>query len=211
ASPGEERRDFERGAAERGGAPTPGERPTGRPGAPAPARANGATVIAIQADAIMKHYGSRAALFGASLAVRAGTIHAVVGEKGAGRGPRAGVVYGEPRAEGGQLSLKGRAVPLGTHAPRDAIAAGVGMVHQHFMLVPTLSVLDNVVLGREPRRGPFVDVRRAAAEVAEVGKRLGLEGVDRPVEELSVGGQQRAGVVQVLGRRRGVTRLGQPT
>ncbi|HKA90716.1 MAG TPA: ATP-binding cassette domain-containing protein [Haliangiales bacterium] len=168
-------------------------------------------MIAIQADAIMKHYGSRAALFGASLAVRAGTIHAVVGENGAGKSTLLRVVYGETRAEGGQLSLKGRAVPLGTHAPRDAIAAGVGMVHQHFMLVPTLSVLDNVVLGREPRRGPFVDVRRAAAEVAEVGKRLGLEGVDRPVEELSVGEQQRAEIVKVLWRGADVILLDEPT
>ncbi len=172
---------------------------------------SGSGMIVVQADAIMKHYGSRAALFGASLAVRAGTIHAVVGENGAGKSTLLRVVYGEVRADGGRLALKGRDVPLGAHAPRGAIAAGVGMVHQHFMLVPTLSVLSNVILGREPRRGPFVDARRAAAEVAEVGKRLGLEGLDRPVEELSVGEQQRAEIVKVLWRGADVILLDEPT
>jgi len=159
----------------------------------------------------MKHYGARAALFGASLSVRAGTIHAVVGENGAGKSTLLRVVYGEAHPDGGRLALKGRDVPLAAHAPRAAIAAGVGMVHQHFMLVPTLTVLDNVILGQEPRRGPFVDVRRAAAEVAAVADRLALGGLDRTVADLSVGEQQRAEIVKVLWRGADVILLDEPT
>jgi general nucleoside transport system ATP-binding protein len=162
---------------------------------------------AVVAQGIGKRYEQLAANRDVSLEVEAGTIHAVVGENGAGKSTLLSIVYGSVRADAGRLWIKGDEVALGTHRPAGAIARGLGLVHQHFMLVPNLSVLENVILGREPRR------RAAAeAEVAALARRLSLE-LDprRVVEDLSVGEQQRVEIIKALWRGADVLLLDEPT
>ena len=104
-----------------------------------------APVLALELSNVTKHYGRTTALAGASLAVRAGTVHAVLGENGAGKTTLMRVAYGMVRADTGEIRIRGRSVRLTT--PADAIAAGIGMVHQHFTLVPAMTVAENIALG----------------------------------------------------------------
>jgi general nucleoside transport system ATP-binding protein len=107
----------------------------------------------LRAEHLSKRYGDRVAVADGSLTVEPGSVHCVVGENGAGKSTLLHLIYGETRADAGRLWVKGEEVPLATHTPSTAIARGVGLVHQHFKLVGNLSVVENVVLGREPRRG----------------------------------------------------------
>ena len=167
---------------------------------------------ALQLQDIHKRYGARSANRGASLTVEKGTIHAVLGENGAGKSTLLGIAYGGVRADAGRIVLKGEEVPIARHSPATSIARGVGMVHQHFMLVPTLTVTENVVLGEEPRRGPLLDLRPAGKRLRELGDRLGLAvDPDRVVESLSVGEQQRVEIVKILWRGADVLLLDEPT
>jgi general nucleoside transport system ATP-binding protein len=167
---------------------------------------------AIQLQDITKVYGTRPANEGASLTVEKGAIHAVLGENGAGKSTLLGIAYGGVRADSGRIVLKGEEVPIARHSPAVSIRRGVGMVHQHFMLVPTLTVAENVVLGREPRRGAFLDLGPTAAQIRELSERLGLAvEPDRIVESLSVGEQQRVEIVKILWRGADVLLLDEPT
>jgi len=145
-----------------------------------------------------------------SLAIARGEIHAIVGENGAGKSTVMKMLYGLERPSGGEILLEGR--PVAFHQPRDAIAAGIGLVPQHIELVPSFSVADNVVLGCEPRRGPWLDRRRAADEVRATAGRFGLE-IDPlvPVSELSIGEQQRVGILKVLYRGARIVLLDEPS
>ncbi len=167
---------------------------------------------ALELKDIDKRYGQTLANDGASIAVASGTVHAIVGENGAGKSTLMKVAYGQERADSGSLRIKGRQVALERHEPRAAIAAGLGMVHQHFMLVPTLTVTENVMLGAEHRRGPFLDRQRGAREVAALAARFGF-GVDPDarIEDLSVGEQQRVEILKVLWRGCDVLILDEPT
>ncbi|MFI5246723.1 MAG: ATP-binding cassette domain-containing protein, partial [Gemmatimonadales bacterium] len=118
---------------------------------------------ALRLTSIEKHFGAVHANRGAALAVDVGEIHALVGENGAGKSTLMKIVSGMTPADGGTIEVFGRDVTGWTTA--EAIAAGVGMVHQHFMLVPTLTVAENVVLGREPVRGGTFDRARAVRDV----------------------------------------------
>ncbi len=169
-------------------------------------------IAALELEGISKTYGLLAANRDVSLRVARGTIHAVVGENGAGKSTLLSIAYGKTRADAGRLRILGEDVALATHSPAGAIARKVGMVHQHFMLVANLSVVENVVLGREPRRGLFLDVAQAAREVTELSARVGLH-VDpaRTIEDLSVGEQQRVEIVKILWRGAEVLLLDEPT
>jgi ABC-type uncharacterized transport system ATPase subunit len=166
----------------------------------------------LSAEGLTRRYGERVAVEGVSLTVERGTVHCVVGENGAGKSTLLHLIYGETRADAGRLFIKGEEVPLSAHTPSAAIARGVGLVHQHFKLVGNLTVVENVVLGREPRRGPFLDLARAEGEVARLAARIELA-VDlrRRVEELSVGEQQRVEIVKTLWRGADVLLLDEPT
>ena len=168
------------------------------------------TPPAVRLRGIDKSFGPVRANRGAELEVATGEIHALVGENGAGKSTLMRVLSGLYASDGGTMEVFGRDVTgWGT---ADAIAAGVGMVHQHFMLVPTLTVAENVVLGSEITRGPTLD--RAAAEraVRELSARTGLSvPPERLVADLSVGEAQRVEILKTLYRGAKILILDEPT
>ncbi|HJR64444.1 MAG TPA: ABC transporter ATP-binding protein [Gemmatimonadaceae bacterium] len=159
---------------------------------------------------IDKSFGAVRANRGASLEVAEGEVHALVGENGAGKSTLMRLLAGLYAPDAGTIEVRGRDVTGWTTA--DAIAAGVGMVHQHFMLVPTLTIAENVVLGREPRRGVAIDMARAVLEVQGIAEQFGFR-VDarRFVRDLSVGEQQRVEIIKTLFRGARILILDEPT
>jgi len=162
------------------------------------------------ATGIRKSFGAVEANRNANLEVARGEIHALVGENGAGKSTLMRILAGLHEPDAGKVELDGKDVT--GWSTRQAIDAGVGMVHQHFMLVPTLTVAENLVLGREPRRGVRLDRATASAEVTALGRRTGLVvEPDRLVSELSVGEAQRVEVLKVLWRGARLLILDEPT
>ncbi|HKP77008.1 MAG TPA: ABC transporter ATP-binding protein [Longimicrobiaceae bacterium] len=159
---------------------------------------------------IEKSFGAVRANRGASLDVGAGEIHALVGENGAGKSTLMRILSGMFTPDAGTVEVFGRDVTGWSTA--QAIAAGVGMVHQHFMLVPTLTVAENVVLGMEPKAGLVLDRDRARKDVEELSRSTGLT-VDagRLVSQLSVGEAQRVEILKALYRGAKVLILDEPT
>jgi len=167
-------------------------------------------VKALELSAIVKRFGGLAAVDGVSLAVAPGEVLALVGENGAGKSTLISVACGLYQADSGSVRAFDRELPLGD--PRAAIDAGLGVVYQHFMLVGPLTVWENVVLGREPRRFGALDAARARREVAEAAQRFGLSlEVDARIETLGVGAQQRVEIVKQLWRGARVLILADPT
>ncbi|WP_141328128.1 ABC transporter ATP-binding protein [Myxococcus sp. AB025B] len=145
-----------------------------------------------------------------SLDIREKELLAVVGENGAGKSSLMNVLYGLYHPDSGEVSVEG--APVRLKSPRDAIDRGIGMVHQHFMLVPTLTVAENVVLGREPTRRGLFDYERAVAEVSETCARFGFALDARArVDTLTVGSQQKVEIVKALHRGARVLILDEPT
>ncbi|WP_426736405.1 ABC transporter ATP-binding protein [Myxococcus faecalis] len=145
-----------------------------------------------------------------SLDIREKELLAVVGENGAGKSSLMNVLYGLYHPDSGEVSVEG--APVRLKSPRDAIDRGIGMVHQHFMLVPTLTVAENVVLGREPTRRGLFDEERAVAEVSETCARFGFALDARArVDTLTVGSQQKVEIVKALHRGARVLILDEPT
>jgi len=169
--------------------------------------------LALVLEDVHKSYGDCVANRGCGIHVRRGSIHALVGENGAGKSTLLSVAYGEIRADAGRIVVDGREVERTTWSPARAIAAGLGMVHQHFMLVPTLTVAENVMLGREPLSSwHTLDVPRVVGELRALGERLGLTvWPEGETGELSVGEQQRVEIVKVLWRGANVLLLDEPT
>ncbi|MBI2372888.1 MAG: ABC transporter ATP-binding protein [Deltaproteobacteria bacterium] len=166
--------------------------------------------LAVRMAGVTKRYPGTVANADASLEVQRGEVHAVVGENGAGKSTLMKVLYGIVSPDEGRIEVLGRT--LTRHSPSDAIRAGLGMVFQHFVLVPTLSVAENIVLGHEPRRGFFVDLTEATARVERLSKEYALP-IDptAPVHTCSVGLQQRIEILKVLYRGAEVLILDEPT
>ncbi len=164
----------------------------------------------IRLQGIHRRFGQTVALDSASLTAVPGEVHAVLGENGAGKTTLLSILAGELSADSGEIVLNDQTVEFGS--PRDGWAAGVGMVHQHFALVPRLTVLENLLLGgRERALAPlaYQAMRMRAGEVAaSAGLSLDL---DRAVESLSVGEQQRVEILKVLIRDPAVLILDEPT
>jgi simple sugar transport system ATP-binding protein len=157
-----------------------------------------------------KAFGPVQANRGASLEVARGEIHALVGENGAGKSTLMRVLAGMYKPNAGRIEVEGRDVT--GWSTGEAIEAGVGMVHQHFMLVPTLTVAENLVLGEEPTKGGQLDRARAEREVRELSERTGLiVPPDRKVSELSVGEAQRVEILKALYRGARILVLDEPT
>jgi len=166
---------------------------------------------AVRMTGITKRYPRVVANRNVSFEVRPGEVHAVVGENGAGKSTLMKILYGLVPADEGTIEVRGRR--LERYGPSDAIAAGVGMVFQHFMLLPPLTVAENIVLGMEPvKGGVFFDRDTARAKIREVSKQYGLEvDPDARVEECPVGLQQRVEILKVLLRGAEVIILDEPT
>ncbi|MBO9568210.1 MAG: ABC transporter ATP-binding protein [Cellulomonas iranensis] len=160
---------------------------------------------------ITKRFGTLVANDAIDLVVEPGQIHCLLGENGAGKSTLMNVLYGLLRADAGQILLDG--APQRFDGPGDAMRAGIGMVHQHFMLVPVLTVAENVVLGDEDVRGPgWLDMRTARRRVREISERFGFDlDPDALVGDLPVGVQQRVEIVKALARDARVLVLDEPT
>src|SRR5690242_6156457 len=146
-----------------------------------------------------------------TIEIRPGEIHALLGENGAGKSTLMNVLYGLATPDEGEILLDGTAVTI--KGPSDAIARGISMVHQHFMLVPVLSVADNILLGEETMANPiFLDQKEARRRIIDLGKRFGFEiDPDAKVETLSVGWQQRVEILKALYREARILVLDEPT
>ena len=169
-----------------------------------------AAAPAVRMTAIDKRFGPVLANRRANLEVRTGEIHALVGENGAGKSTLMKVLSGMLPSDAGTVEVGGRDVTGWTTA--EAIAAGVGMVHQHFMLVPTLTVAENVVLGREPVSVGTFDRARAIQDVERLCQQSGLiVPADRLVADLSVGEAQRVEILKTLYRGARILLLDEPT
>ena len=160
---------------------------------------------------ITKRFGSLVANDSIDLTVEQGEIHALLGENGAGKSTLMNVLYGLLQPDEGQILLDGK--PAVFHNPGDALAAGIGMVHQHFMLVPVFTVAENVMLGVERTKFlGLLDRRRARKEVLELSNRFGFAlDPDALVEDIPVGIQQRVEIVKALHREASVLILDEPT
>jgi ABC-type uncharacterized transport system ATPase subunit len=182
----------------------PGE-PNARPRGPA---AEGD--LAIEVIGITKRFPGVVANADVTIAVRRGTVHAIVGENGAGKSTLMKMLYGMLRPDEGEIRIDGASVHF--HSPADAIAHGVGMVHQHFMLADNFTVLENIVLGSEPRRRGVLDFAEARRRISELSETYGL-GLDPDVlvEHLGVGERQRVEIAKVLFRGARLLILDEPT
>ena len=159
---------------------------------------------------IVKKFGSFTANDGINLTVHKGEIHAILGENGAGKSTLMNQLYGLYKPTSGEIFINGKRLEMNT--PRDAIAAGIGMVHQHFMLIQPFTVTENIVLGTEPRKGIVLDMATARKNVVELSERYGLSiDPDAKIEDISVGMQQRVEILKALYRGADVLILDEPT
>jgi len=160
---------------------------------------------------ITKRFGPLVANDHISVTIEPGEIHCLLGENGAGKSTLMNVLFGLYTADEGEILLDDRAVTFS--GPGDAMAAGIGMVHQHFMLIPVFTVAENVMLGHEPTRGGVVlDIDAARELVNDISRRFGFEvDPDALVEDLPVGVQQRVEIIKALARDAKVLVLDEPT
>ncbi|TAL24551.1 MAG: ABC transporter ATP-binding protein [Aquabacterium sp.] len=159
---------------------------------------------------ITKRFGSLVANDGITLELQAGEILALLGENGAGKSTLVSILFGHYVADAGSIEAFGRPLPPGN--PRAALAAGIGMVHQHFALADNLSVLDNILIGAEPLWQPFQRRRAWRQKVVETAQRFGLRlNPDARVADLSVGERQRVEIVKALVRGARILILDEPT
>jgi ABC-type uncharacterized transport system ATPase subunit len=182
--------------------PSGGPPPAAAPGDPAPP--------AVELRGITKRFPGVVANRDIELRVRRGEVHAIVGENGAGKSTLMKTLYGMHRPDEGSILLDGREVHF--RSPADAIAAGIGMVHQHFMLADNFTVLENIVLGSEPTRGGRLDRAEAGRRIRDISERYALDlRPDVLVEDLGVGDRQRVEIAKVLYRGARTLILDEPT
>ena len=159
---------------------------------------------------IVKCFGDFVANDGINLTVHKGEIHAILGENGAGKSTLMNQLYGMFKPTSGDILVNGKKIEM--NSPRDAIDAGIGMVHQHFMLVQPFTVTENIVLGSEPKKGPALDMEAARRNVVEISERYGLSiDPDAKIEDISVGMQQRVEILKALYRGADILILDEPT
>jgi ABC-type uncharacterized transport system ATPase subunit len=166
--------------------------------------------VELELRGITKRFGSLVANDHIDLTVATGEIRGLLGENGAGKTTLMNVLYGLMQPDEGEILVDGR--PVTIHSPRDAINAKIGMVHQHFMLVPVFTVAENVALGVEPTHAGLFDRRRARRQVQELSERYGLQvNPDALIEDLPVGVQQRVEIIKALLRDASMLILDEPT
>ncbi|MDO5135892.1 MAG: ABC transporter ATP-binding protein [Eubacteriales bacterium] len=166
--------------------------------------------VAIQMKDIVKKFGDFVANDHINLTVHKGEVHAILGENGAGKSTLMNALYGLFQPTSGTIAVDGREVVIDN--PQKAIELGIGMVHQHFMLVQPFTVTENIILGTEPRKGLVVDVRSARSKIMELSERYNLKvDPDARIEDISVGMQQRVEILKVLYRGAQHLILDEPT
>src|SRR5215510_4152210 len=164
----------------------------------------------IEMRGITKRFGAVTANKGVDLSIPANTIHAIVGENGAGKSTIMKILYGFYSADEGEILIDGLKQDM--RSPNDALALGLGMVHQHFMLVPPMTVLENIVLGAEPGSSRRVDFKEAAQQIDNLSRDFGFEiDLRARVADLSVGQEQRVEVLKALYRGARILILDEPT
>jgi simple sugar transport system ATP-binding protein len=164
----------------------------------------------LELNNITKHFPGVLANDHISFDLREGEIHSLLGENGAGKTTLMNILYGLLRPEKGKILIRGRDCHIGS--PKEAISSGIGMVHQHFMLVPTMTVAENIVLGQEPVRGVFLKKREAIKLITQLSSDYSLAvNPDARVWQLSVGEQQRVEILKLLYRGAEVLILDEPT
>lgn len=166
---------------------------------------------AVQMHGITKKFGTFCALKNVELDVKAGSIHSLLGENGAGKSTLMNVLYGLYQADEGEIYLDGEKVKI--KSPGDAIKLGIGMVHQHFMLVERFTVLQNIILGEEKiSHAGKLDMKKARKEVGEIAERYGLFiDLDAKISDITVGMQQRVEIIKALYRGANLLILDEPT
>ena len=180
------------------------------PESPATQAPGGPPGFALELRGIDKRFGSVHANRGVSLSASRGSIHGLIGENGAGKTTLMNIVYGFHRADSGEIRVNGRRVEIGR--PRDSIEAGIGMVHQHFMLVEPFTVLENVVLGAEGGSLLVKGLAQARAGLERLGREYGLDvPLDARTGQLPVGMQQRVEILKALHHRADILILDEPT
>ena len=171
---------------------------------------NESTPIAIQLTDIVKRFPGVVANDGVNLTVRSGSVHAIVGENGAGKSTLMKTLYGAHKPDEGTITVNGRNEVFSS--PKDAIAEGIGMVFQAFMLAANLTVWENIVLGQEPGTALSLNIGQARSRILELGTRYGLEvDPDALISELGVGDKQRVEILKVLYRGAKILILDEPT
>ena len=167
--------------------------------------------LVLEMRGIRKEFPGVVANDDVSFDVRRGEVHALLGENGAGKSTLMNILYGLYRPDAGEIRLNGK--PVSFASARDAIEAGIGMVHQHFMLIPVMTVAENIVLGTEPvKDGVLLDESAAERRVADMAKTFNFA-VDPGalVEDISVGQQQRVEIMKALYRNADILILDEPT
>ncbi len=165
---------------------------------------------ALELRGITKRFGSVLANDRVDFDVVPGEVHALLGENGAGKSTLMSVLYGLYKPDAGEILIDGRPVEIGS--PSAAIELGIGMVHQHFMLVRVMTVAENIVLGQEPSRRGMLDLKAARARVRELSERYGLQvDPDARIEDITVGAEQRVEILKALYRNARILVLDEPT
>ena len=168
-------------------------------------------VTTVEMKNIVKMFGNFKANDGIQLKVHKGEIHAILGENGAGKSTLMNILYGLYRPTSGEIFINGQKVEI--DSPNKAVDLGIGMVHQHFMLVAPFTVTENIILGDEPHKSiGRVDYQKARQQVIELSERYGLNvDPDAKIEDISVGMQQRCEILKVLYRKADILILDEPT
>lgn len=166
--------------------------------------------VVVEMKEIVKRFGNFTANDHINLKVHKGEVHAILGENGAGKSTLMNVLYGLYKPTEGDIYINGEKTDI--HSPKHAIELGIGMVHQHFMLIQPFTVTDNIILGVEPRKGIVVDKKLARQKVLEISEKYGMAvDPDAKIEDISVGMQQRVEILKVLYRGADTLILDEPT
>lgn len=168
-------------------------------------------IYAVEMQGISKYFGGFCALSNVDLRITQGSIHALLGENGAGKSTLMNILYGLYQADSGMIKIKGEEIKI--KSPKVAISKGIGMVHQHFMLVENFTVLQNIILGTEKTNAlGVIDLETARAEILEISQKYGLlVDPDAKIEDISVGMQQRVEILKALYRGVDILILDEPT
>ena len=166
--------------------------------------------VSVELRHISKRFPGVVANKDVSLKVQSGSVHALVGENGAGKSTVMKILYGMQRPDSGEIFVNGKQVNF--RNPNEAIVAGIGMVHQHFMLADNFTVLENIILGSEPKQSVQIDFEAARKKISEMATTYGLDiDPDELVENLGVGQRQRVEILKVLYRGASILIFDEPT